>query len=218
MSRIVSFTCNPFYENTYVLYDDTGECVIIDPGCYTKEEKEDVSDFITRNNLKPVLLINTHCHIDHVLGNRFIAEKYGLKLLMHRGELPVLHAVDDYAESLGIFYDKSPEPEIFVDEGNDVTFGSTKLHVLFTPGHSPASICFYDKESKFIVSGDVLFYDSIGRYDLPGGNLNTLMTSIRTKLLTLPDDITVYPGHGPHTTIGREKQHNPFLNEAGFFV
>jgi len=216
MARIASFTFNPFYENTYIVYDETGECVVVDPGCYTKEEREDLGGFITRNQLKPVYLINTHCHIDHVLGNKFVAETYGVPLMMHKGEIPVLEDVVNYAPTLGVHYQPSPEPEIFVDEPDLVRFGNTELKVFFTPGHSPASICFYNEKDKFLVGGDVLFYDSIGRTDLPGGDYETLISSIKTKLLVLPDDVKVYAGHMQATTIGRERKFNPFLN--GTFV
>jgi len=213
MAHIVSFTFNPFYENTYVIYDETGECVVIDPGCYSKEEQEELSDFITKKGLKPKYLINTHCHIDHVLGNKFVADSWNVPLLMHKGEIQVLHEVVNYAPTMGIHYKKSPEPELFVDEGEVVVFGNTSLEVIFAPGHSPASICFYNRNDKFIVSGDVLFRRSIGRTDLPGGNYATLMQSINDKLMPLPDETKVYAGHMQPTTIGEERRENPFLNE-----
>ncbi len=211
MASIVTFTFNPFYENTYIVYDRTGECVIIDPGCYDKEEEEALVDTIRRKALKPVLLLNTHCHVDHVLGNRFVADTWKVPLVMHRGELPVLQEVVNYAPTLGLFYKPSPEPKRFVDEGDVVSFGETSLKVLYTPGHSPASVCFYAEKDGFIVSGDVLFHNSVGRTDLPGGNANTLFNSIQTKLMTLPDTVKVYAGHMQSTTIGRERTQNPFL-------
>ncbi len=212
MARIASFTFNPFYENTYIIYDETGECVVVDPGCYSKEEQHELEDFITTNKLIPKYLINTHCHIDHVLGNRFVADTWKLPLLMHKGEIPVLDEVVNYAPTMGINYKKSPDPEIFADEPDLVKFGNTELKVFFTPGHSPASISFYCEKDKFLISGDVLFYDSIGRTDLPGGDYETLINSIKTKLLVLPDDVKVYAGHMQSTTIGRERKLNPFLN------
>ncbi len=214
MARIVSFTFNPFYENTYILYDTTGACVVVDPGCYTREEEEELADFISRQKLTPVLLLNTHCHIDHVLGNAFVAETWNIPLVMHRGELSQLQNVVNYAPSMGMHFKPGPDPQRFVEEGDIIEFGNTRLQVLFTPGHSPASVCFYCKEDGFIVSGDVLFYDSVGRTDLPGGNSATLMNSIRTKLLTLPDTVKVYAGHMQPTTIGRERNENPFINGA----
>jgi len=213
MAQIVSFTFNPFYENTYIIYDETGECVVIDPGCYTKKEQLALSTFISENKLKPVFLLNTHCHIDHVLGNKYVAETYNLPFLMPEGEQIVLDEVVNYAPSMGMNYQKSPDPETFVVEGVDITFGNTVLKVISAPGHSPDSVCFYCEKDKFISSGDVLFYDSIGRTDLPGGNYQTLMESIKNKLMVLPDDVKVYAGHMQSTTIGRERKLNPFLNE-----
>lgn len=211
MSSIAVFSFNPFEENTYVVYDSTGSCVIVDAGCYTREEQNELSSFIEQQGLKPVQLLNTHCHLDHVLGNSFVSEKWRLPLYMHKGEVPVMRAVTAYADSMGLVYRPSPEPDGFLEAGDVVSFGNTELKVLFTPGHSPASICFYNAADNWIIGGDVLFLDSIGRYDLPGGNLNTLLNSINNQLMTLPESTTVYPGHGPHTTIGREKQYNPFL-------
>ncbi|MBP9705730.1 MAG: MBL fold metallo-hydrolase [Chitinophagales bacterium] len=214
MSRIASFTFNPFAENTYIIYDDTLQCVIIDPGCYTPEEKKELVAFIEKNKLKPQYVLNTHCHIDHVLGNYFLCDKYNIPLVMHKEEVPVLKAVETYADTMGIVYEKSPDPEQFLDGGDTFSFGNTTFEILYTPGHSPASICFYNKREGYIISGDVLFLDSIGRYDLPGGNLNTLMQSINTQLMTLDDIVNVYPGHGPETTVGRERKFNPFLREG----
>ena len=206
------FTFSPFQENTYVLYDDTKDCIVIDPGCYENSEKLELDNFITTNGLKPVRLINTHCHIDHVFGNKFVAERYGLELEIHEGELPVLQACPQVSEFYGIPYlDHSPMPGKYIAEGDVITFGNTKLETLFTPGHSPASISFFNREAKIIIAGDVLFHESIGRTDLPGGNHATLIKSIKEQLFPLGDDVTVYPGHGPATTIGHEKVHNPFL-------
>ncbi|MEZ5014578.1 MAG: MBL fold metallo-hydrolase [Chitinophagales bacterium] len=212
MARIVSFTFNPFMENTYVVYDESGSCIIVDPGCYTPAEQRELSGFIEKQGLQPAFLVNTHCHVDHVLGNRFVADTWKVPLVMHEGEIPVLHRVAEYVGDFGMHYDPSPEPEQFLDEGDVFRFGNTEMDVLCTPGHSPASICLYAKKDGFIVSGDVLFYDSIGRTDLPGGDYDTLITSIREKLLPLPDDVKVYAGHMQPTTIGRERRFNPFLN------
>ena len=211
MAEVKSFVNNPYQENTYILYDETGECVIIDPGMYTATEQNVVVNFIKDNNLTPVLLLNTHCHIDHVLGNKFVFDKYGLKPKFHEGELPVLAAVVAYAPQMGIRYEVSPIPEEYLPETGTITFGNTQLALIFAPGHSPAHLCFYDKAANILIGGDVLFRMSIGRTDLPGGNFAQLMDNIETKLFVLPDDCTVYPGHGPETTIGFEKQNNPFL-------
>ena len=211
MAQIQSFTNNPYQENTYILYDESGDCAIIDPGMDTAREQNVVVNFIRDNHLKPVLLLNTHCHIDHVLGNKFIFDQYGLKPKFHEGELPVLEAVVAYAPMMGIRYEVSPVPDGYLPETGAIKFGNTELQLIFAPGHSPAHLCFYDKEANILVGGDVLFRGSIGRSDLPGGNFTQLIDNIEQKLFTLPDDCTVYPGHGPETTIGQERRSNPFL-------
>ncbi len=212
MIQIKSFVCNPYQENTYLLYDDSLECVIIDPGMYDGDEQNSVLKFISENKLKPVLLLNTHCHIDHVLGNKFIYDTYGILPQFHKGEEPVLNAVVAYAPQMGIRYEVSPLPEIYLPESGSVSFGNSQLELIFAPGHSPAHLCFYNKENKFLIGGDVLFYRSIGRTDLPGGNHDQLISNIREKIFTLPDDCRVYPGHGQSTMIGSEKQLNPFFD------
>lgn len=212
MSAVKRFENNPYQENTYVLYDESGECAIIDPGMYTAAEQNAVVNFIKDNNLTPVLLLNTHCHIDHVLGNKFIFDQYGLKPKFHEGELPLLEAVSAYAPSMGIRYELSPLPDEYLPETGTVSFGDTTLHLIFAPGHSPAHLCFYDKKGNLMIGGDVLFRGSIGRSDLPGGNFSQLIDNIEQKLFRLPGDCIVYPGHGPETTIEYEKMTNPFLN------
>ena len=215
MALVAKFTFNPFQENTYIVYDETGECVIFDPGCYTEEEKKQLTNFIDANHLKPVRLINTHCHLDHVFGNKFVAEKYDLGLEIHKEELPVLKAVPQISTMYGLPQpEPSPMPTNFLEPGTSLAFGNTRLDILFTPGHSPASISFFCERSNFVIAGDVLFYESIGRTDLPGGDFNTLIQSIKTQLYPLGDEVRVYSGHGPETTIGHEKEHNPFLNGA----
>lgn len=212
MIQIQSFTFNPFEENTYVLFDETNTCVIIDPGCYMDDEKKQLLDFISEKKLKPVLNLNTHCHVDHIFGNKMLFEKFGLLPVCNKTELMLLEAAGEYSKQWGIFLEPSPLPEKYLNDSDVVNFGSSALSVLFTPGHSPGSICFYSEKEKFIISGDVLFQMSIGRTDLPGGNHEALLQSIREKLFTLPPEIKVYPGHGPQTTIGFEKMYNPFLN------
>lgn len=209
--EISTFTFNPFQENTYVLHDNSGECVIVDPGCNDAHEEAVLSEFIENNSLKPVVLLNTHCHIDHVLGNRFIHERYKLELCSHKDEEAVLLANDSLAPMYGIVYKKSPSITQFLDEGDVLEFGNSKLEVLFTPGHSPASISLFHRESQQLIAGDVLFQGSIGRTDLPGGDYDTLIRSIKEKYYPLGDDVRVYPGHGPSTTIFIEKMRNPFL-------
>ncbi len=212
MIQIKTFTFNGFQENTYILFDDSKQCVIIDPGCYEKAEKEKLLDYINENQLKPVKLLNTHCHIDHVLGNHFVAQKWNLELEMHHEDLPTLKSVQDYCQVYGFHdYELSPEPSVFLAEGDQVTFGNSSLNVLFTPGHAPGHIVFHSEAQNFVIGGDVLFKMSIGRTDLPGGDFNTLINSIESKLLPLDEDTIIYCGHGPSTSIGFEKSNNPFL-------
>ncbi len=212
MTQVLTFESNPFAENTCIVFDETGECIIFDPGCYTAEERAALKKSIEANNLRPVRLINTHCHLDHVFGNAFVAKTWNLGLEIHPGELVVLQRFPQVCQMYGIPYaEPSPEPARFIEAGEIVEFGNTRMEALFTPGHSPASLSFYCREAGFVIAGDVLFYESIGRTDLPGGSMETLLKSIRSQLFTLPNETLVYPGHGPATTIRHEKEYNPFL-------
>lgn len=211
MITIKEFTFNPFQENTFVLYDETKECIIIDPGCYMSGEKRLLSDFIQKNGLNPVLLINTHCHLDHIFGNAFIKEKFNIPLAIHEGELPLLNSFERVAEMYNIPVEPTPAADRFIEDGEEVRFGNSSLTAILTPGHSPASLSFYCKKQRFVIAGDVLFYRSIGRTDLPGGDHKTLIKSIEERLFPLGDDVVVYCGHGQSTTIGYERKHNPFL-------
>jgi len=212
MTQIQAFEFNPFGENTYIVWDETGECVLFDPGCYTQSERDTLCRFIEENNLRPVRLINTHCHLDHVFGNAFVVKTWGIGLEIHEAELPVLSSFEKVCQMYGVpFEDPQPMPVNFIEAGETLRFGNTRLKVLYTPGHSPASLSFYCEEAGFVVAGDVLFLESIGRTDLPGGNFETLLQSIRSQLFTLPDETLVYPGHGPATTVRHEKEYNPFL-------
>lgn len=209
------FTFSDFSENTYVVScNETKECAIIDPGCYYGKEQTELAKYIQQNKLKPVKLLNTHCHLDHVFGNAFVNNTYGLLPETHKGEIPVLESVAYVCNAYGIRgYEESPMPEVFWDEGDTIEIGKMKLEVLFVPGHSPAHIAFYNRAEKYVIGGDVLFQQSIGRTDLPGGNYDTLINSIKTKFFPLGDEVMVFSGHGEPTTIGHEKQNNPFFNE-----
>lgn len=211
MLTVKFFTFSPFSENTYVLHDETHECVIIDAGCYTTQEQAILRDYITEKKLKPVMLLCTHAHIDHITGNRFVFDTYGLKPILHKNDMFALEAQERVCHTYGLNYDPSPMPDKFLNEGDELTFGNTKLKVLFVPGHSPGHVAFYVKENKLVVNGDVLFKGTVGRTDLPGSNYEDLEKSIKTQLYTLPDDTTVYSGHGPVTNIGYEKTHNMFI-------
>lgn len=210
MMQVKSFEFNPFMENTYVLFDHTAECVIVDPGCYEQVEEKELAAFIESHHLVVKKVINTHCHIDHVLGNAFVKRKYQVPLFIHPIEAPQLKAVQSYAPNYGFAKYQESEADGFLNGGDVVSFGDQKLSVLFVPGHSPGHIALYDRPGKKIIGGDVLFENSIGRTDLPGGNFDTLIESIHKKFFTLPDDVTVYCGHGSQTSIGFEKRTNPF--------
>src|SRR6478736_6442415 len=187
MIHIQVFTFNAFQENTYVLWDETKEALIIDPGCYEKEEREELTSFIESNKLKPI------------------------KLVYHKLDEPTHRAIKVYAPNYGFYNYEETEVDEFIEEGDTIKFGNSELKIVFVPGHAPGHVAFYNAEEKICIGGDVLFYNSIGRTDLPGGNHETLISSIKNKLFTMADDMVVYPGHGPKTTIGREKQYNPFL-------
>jgi glyoxylase-like metal-dependent hydrolase (beta-lactamase superfamily II) len=211
MLTVQPFTFNPVQENTYVVYNDKKQCCIIDPGCYFASEEQELKDFIAQNELQPVYLLNTHCHLDHIFGNRFISKAYGLPLYLHKLEKPVLERGPASGQLWQLPFDNYDGELHFLDEGDIVRIGDDELDVLFTPGHSPGSISFYSKEGKFVISGDVLFQGSVGRTDLPGGDFTILDESIKTKLYTLPEDTIVYSGHGESTTIGDEMKTNPFV-------
>jgi len=211
MINIKSFTFNPFSENTYVLHDESGEAVIIDPGCYDKEEFQELYNYIENNGLKPVKIINTHAHIDHVLGVAGLKRKYNIPFSLHKTDEPLLKAVKTYSSNYGFSQFDEPEIDSYLVEGDIVTFGNSSLKVIFVPGHAPGHVAFVNDEQHFVIAGDVLFRQSIGRTDLPGGDMKTLLNSIRTQLFTLADDYVVYAGHMQPTTIGFEKKNNPFL-------
>jgi hydroxyacylglutathione hydrolase len=211
MIEIKSFVFGPFSENTYLLYDESKEAIIIDPGCYEPHEYEELNNFIKNNQLTPVGIYNTHAHIDHVLGVEKLKNRYKVPFALHKLDEPLLRAVKTYAPNYGFPVFSEPEVERWLKEGETVEFGNSSLGILFVPGHAPGHVAFINDAQKFVIGGDVLFRQSIGRTDLPGGNMATLLNSIRTQLFTLPDDYTVYAGHMQPTTIGFEKKHNPFL-------
>lgn len=210
MIQIQNFVFNPFMENTYVLYDETKEAIIIDPGCYDQAEKDELVDFIESKGLKVVKLINTHCHIDHVFGNAFVKKKFQVSLYIHPEDEATLRSVEVYAPAYGFQDYQTTEADEFFQEGEKVKFGNSELDILFAPGHAPGHVVLVNQQEKICIGGDVLFDGSIGRTDLPGGDFDTLIQSIHEKLFALPDEVTVYPGHGGTTTIGKEKVSNPF--------
>ncbi len=213
MTQIVHLEVSPFAENTYLIYDSTAaEAVLIDPGCYTEAERELLRQTVERLQVRPVRLLLTHAHLDHVFGVAFVHRQWGLWPECAREELPLLEHYPDLCTLYGLPRpEPAPLPRRFIEAGEVVTFGNTRLEVRFTPGHSPGGLSFYCAEAGFVVAGDALFYESIGRTDLPGSHHDTLIHSIRTQLLTLPDETIVYPGHGPTTTVRHERTYNPFL-------
>ncbi|NVJ48725.1 MAG: MBL fold metallo-hydrolase [Cytophagia bacterium] len=211
--EVISFTFNPFMENTYVLHDD-GKGVIIDPGCYDPAEEIELIEAIESKGIIIEKILNTHGHIDHVLGNSFAKAKFNVPLWVGEHDAATLKSVEAYAPSYGFQKYSPAEPEHLMKEGDEIEVGGGKLKVLFVPGHAPGHIAFYNAANGFVIGGDVLFQESIGRTDLPGGDFDTLMNSIREKFYTLPDETIVYPGHGGETTIGHEKKFNPFIRLA----
>ena len=206
------FTFNPFAENCYVIWaDGEEECIIVDPGCYDEAEWLQLDSFLSANKLRPTLLLNTHCHIDHVFGNHFVCSTYGLKPLFHASELPIFNSCSAVALAYGLEYNDAPGAEKFIEDHQIIRHASLELQCLLCPGHSPGSICFYVENAGILIGGDVLFYESIGRTDLPGGNHQDLISSIRSLIKLLPVNTRVFPGHGPATTIGHESKYNPFF-------
>lgn len=212
MLYITAFTFNPFQENTYLIINDKNECWIVDPGMFDNNETKHFTEYLKSNNLIPKGIINTHAHIDHIFGVQAMIDTYNISFGIHKQEEIVLKNAPMAAGMFGIPFTTAPVQTHYIQEGEPLLIGDDVLEVRFTPGHSPGSISFYYPEGKWVLSGDVLFNNSIGRTDLPGGNFDTLINSIRTQLFTLPDETTVYSGHGPATTIAHEKSYNPFLN------
>jgi glyoxylase-like metal-dependent hydrolase (beta-lactamase superfamily II) len=203
---------SPVEVNTYILADKAGKCAVIDCGCYNKTEFEKFTGFLKKKNFEPVLLLNTHCHLDHIFGNRMFLEKYKIGALCHKEEEKNRRNSGQHAIMFGLIMETPPEPADLLNDGQIISFGSIKLQVLHVPGHSSGGLAFYCKEENVVFTGDALFAGSIGRTDLPGGNFDTLINSIRTKLFVLPPETVVYPGHGESTSIGEEMRSNPYIN------
>ncbi len=211
MIELHYFTFSPLQENTYLLINEKKECIIIDPGCYFQDERKEILQYIQTQGLIVTRLLNTHCHLDHIFGNKLVSDTYKVRPEIHPNEQTILDRSQQAGAMYNLPFDPSPMPGRYLEEGEIITFGDNSLKVLLTPGHSPGSVSFYCEAQKFVIAGDVLFYQSIGRTDLPGGDHQTLLNSIRTQLFVLPDDVKVYSGHGPATFIGAEKKNNPFL-------
>jgi hydroxyacylglutathione hydrolase len=211
MLTVKAFSFNPVQENTYILYNEKKQCCIIDPGCYFPQEQDKLKSFIDQNALTPELLLNTHCHLDHVFGNKFVHDQWGLLLHIHEREKSVLDMAPATGELWQLPFENYGGELVFIKEGSTINIGDDELEIRFTPGHSPGHVCFYNEAEGFAVSGDVLFNGSIGRTDLPGGDFDTLINSIQTQLFTMPDYTKIYSGHGPMTTVALEKMNNPFV-------
>jgi len=211
MIEVKSFTYNPFQENTYLLINGKRQCFIIDPGCYFTNERDELLRFIAEEGLTPVRLLNTHCHLDHIFGNNLVNKQFGLRPWIHTLEQPLLNRSTEVGEMYNMPFDPSPNPEGYLEDHQQIHWENDVLEVILAPGHSPGSICFYVEAENLMIGGDVLFRESVGRTDLPGGDPLVLERSIRERLYSLSDEVVVYPGHGPSTTIGHEKRNNPFV-------
>jgi glyoxylase-like metal-dependent hydrolase (beta-lactamase superfamily II) len=211
MLNVQGITMNPFQENTYIVWNAAQEAIIVDPGCYTDAEQQFLQNFITEKALRPVLLVNTHCHLDHVFGNQWVHETYGLTLHIHPQEKVMLEHAPASGVKWGVPFEPYTGPVTYVNEGTQLKLGDNTLDILFVPGHSPGHICLYNAADSWLIAGDTLFKESIGRTDLPLGNHDTLLQSIRSQLFVLPNNTVVLPGHNEATTIGQEKKYNPFL-------
>ncbi|MCI0483770.1 MAG: MBL fold metallo-hydrolase [candidate division NC10 bacterium] len=208
--KVQSFTIGPLETNAYLVVDERSrQALLIDPGL----ESEDIYDVMSAEGLTLTSIVNTHGHFDHVCGNAFFRAKTGAPVLIHREDAGIMQRAAEQARAFGFQVAPPPPPDRLLDEEDEVVMGGTRMRVLHTPGHTPGGICLYGEGVVFV--GDALFASSIGRTDLPGGSYEVLLASIRTKLLSLPDDTVVYPGHGPPTTIGAERAHNPFLTGRG---
>ncbi len=214
MISIKIFEFNPLMVNAFILFDETKECILIDPSCYEEHEKKELSEFIEENELRPVMILNTHAHFDHIMGNKYCREKYNIKIGLNENDLFLYKGSSDSAQLFGMSVDDQPNPDFYVNDKELIKFGNSEITAFLSPGHSPGSLVFGNTEQKIIISGDVLFRGSVGRTDLPGGNMSTLIESINKNLMILPDDTKVFPGHGPETNIGFERKMNPFINGA----
>jgi len=211
MITIKIFVFNSFQENTYVLSDETNSCIIIDPGMNSDDEEKEITEYISNNALIPEALINTHCHVDHILGCNRIKKLYTIPFSAHESETIIIDSAKSFAEFFGMSIEQPPQPDKNISEKDKINFGNSELEIIHIPGHSPGSLVFHSKSDKFAITGDVLFHGSIGRTDLPGGDYGLLIEGIKSKLLSLPRETTIYPGHGPGSTIGHEYDTNPFL-------
>lgn len=211
--RLQSFTFNPLGENTYIAWcEDTLQSVIIDAGMYNSHEHTQIQQFLQSNNLNPTALLGTHAHIDHIFGNWWVKQTYSIPYYLHADDVKMIDRSETMAALWNLAYTPSPSPDIFLNHQDQITFGNQTLEVRFVPGHAPGHVIFVNHNSKSAIVGDTVFQGSIGRTDLPGGNHQLLLDNIEAQIFTLPDDFTLYSGHGNPTTVGIEKNTNPFFN------
>lgn len=211
MIEVKKFVVNPLQENAYVVSDKTGECIFVDPGFYFPEEHREIKDYILKNTLKPVMIANTHCHFDHIMGVEFLRGQFNIPFHAHPKDAYWVEKAIAQGEMFGFEMKPVSQPDVYFGPNEQLSFGHSSFEIIHVPGHSPGHVVFYNEIEGILIGGDVLFYGSIGRTDLPGGDYNTLISSIKTRLFGLPDKTTVYCGHGPETTLGFEKASNPFL-------
>lgn len=214
MANIAVLTFNPFQENTYVVSDDTGECIVIDAGNYSAAEDRKLTEYIESRGLKPVMALNTHGHVDHILGIQYVKDTFGVPFALHGDDRFLVDSCREQGRMFGFEVDAAPAVDIDLKERAEIKFGDTTLELIHTPGHSPGHVCFYEPKNRILFSGDTLFRESIGRTDLPGGDYSWIMKSILQKLVPLGGNVQFYPGHGPASTIGHEMLYNPFITEV----
>jgi len=212
MIKVEKFMVNPLGENSFVLSDETGEAIFIDPGFYYDEEQEEIKNYIASNDLKPVKIVNTHCHFDQIMGVEYLRKEYNIPFYAHKNDSFFVEMAVEQALRFGIEMKTVSAIDKYLEENEIIEFGNSKLEIIHVPGHAPGHVVFYSEKDKLLIAGDVIFYGSIGRTDLPGGNYDTLISNIKNKLFVLPDDTKVFSGHGPETTLGTEKTSNPFLS------
>jgi len=211
MIQLKKMVFNSFQVNTYIIYDESGECIIIDPANYEPVEDQALSGFLSEHNLVPVLNINTHCHIDHILGITYLKKTFKLPLHAHENEEKMLRNAPVMGRVFGFNVEDLPVIDHFINHGETIKFGNSELHAIHVPGHSAGSLAFYAPGGGFAITGDALFAGSIGRTDLPGGDYDTLIESINSNLFSLPPETKIWPGHGESSTIADEIAHNPFF-------
>ena len=211
MLKVKTFVFNAFQVNTYVVYAENKDCIIIDPACSNANEVSKLLNYLETEKLNAVLVANTHAHVDHMLGNEDITDKLGIKLAAHPASRYFYLNAMSFSSALSLNLQKVVMPDIELQDKDTIKLGESELEILYTPGHADGSICFYNSEGQFVISGDLIFYASIGRTDFPTGNFEILSESIKEKIYTLPNDTIIYPGHGPSTTVGFEKYNNPFV-------